>query len=118
MTTPKKIEGRRNNQALTAFSLPTECIMGGGDFDFEKSNSMFDKQAEFEKIENGFDFERPAEKKPSKYRHDENVLNSQPADLRQIRVPGVNNVEYCTGESVPSGCWLELNSTACQSQFQ
>lgn len=96
MTTPKKIEGRRN-QSHTAFSLPTECIMGGGDFDFEKSNSMFDKQAEFEKIENGADFERPVEKKPSKYRHDENVLPSQPADMRQIRLPGASNVEYHTG---------------------
>lgn len=100
MTTPKKIEGRRNNQTLTAFSLPTECIMGGGDFDFEKSNSMFDKQAEFEKIENGVDCERAVEKKPSKYRHDENVLSNQPTDMRQIRVPGVNSLEYRTGESV------------------
>lgn len=76
--------------------------MGGGDFDFEKSNSMFDKQAEFEKIENGADFERPVEKKPSKYRHDENVLPSQPADMRQIRLPGASNVEYHTG------AWVHL----------
>ncbi|KAK7115361.1 enhancer of mRNA-decapping protein 3-like [Littorina saxatilis] len=105
VTTPKKIEGRRNNnQCHAAFSLPTECIKGEGEFDFEKSNLMFDKQAEFEKIENGFNDERPMEKKPSKYRHDENVLPSQPTDMRQIRVPGGCSVEYNTdtGLVVPS----------------
>lgn len=105
VTTPRKIEGRRNNNKnQLAFSLPTESIMGGGDFDFEKANAMFNKQAEFEKIENGFDSERAVEKKPNKYRHDENVLRSQPCELRQIRVPGNHSLEYHTdaGLVVPS----------------
>ncbi|KAL8615910.1 hypothetical protein ACOMHN_034586 [Nucella lapillus] len=106
VTTPRKIEGRRNNSKnQLAFSLPTESIMGGGDFDFEKANAMFNKQAEFEKIENGFmDGERPVDKRPGKYRHDENVLPSQPSEKRQIRVPGNHSLEYQTdsGLVVPS----------------
>ena len=101
-STPKKIEvqqGRRDNRQ-SAFSLPTECIMGEGDFDFEKSNSMFDKQAEFEKIENGFEYEKPMERKPTKYRHDENVLPSQPTDLRQIKLPSPSHFEYVTGTMI------------------
>ncbi|XP_076466024.1 enhancer of mRNA-decapping protein 3-like [Babylonia areolata] len=106
VTTPRKIEGRRNNSKnQSAFSLPTESIMGGGDFDFEKANAMFDKQAEFEKIENGFvDGERAVEKKVNNYRHDENVLPCQPCEMRQIKVPGNHSVDYHTdsGLVVPS----------------
>lgn len=98
VSTPKKMErgGRRAVQREDCFSAPAESFLM--EFDFEKNLALFDKKAVFEEIENGpsSDSERQAERRPSKYRHDENVLPSQPTDLRQIRVPCSSNAEFRT----------------------
>jgi enhancer of mRNA-decapping protein 3 len=73
------------------------------EFDFQKNLALFDKQAVFEEIENSMkpDIVRTAQgQKPTKYRHDENVIPSGPISYRQIEVKsefmGAN--EYVTGK--------------------
>jgi hypothetical protein len=56
------------------------------DFDFESNNAMFNKQAEFEAIENGSSVAPVVKEIPreAKYACHENVLQSGPVELRQI----------------------------------
>nr|XP_022911862.1 enhancer of mRNA-decapping protein 3 [Onthophagus taurus] len=77
------------------------------DFDFEKMLALFDKQAVWDEINS----KRPdniksseQNKKQTKYRHDENVISSTPASLRQIIVPQQEKCEYVTDDGliVPS----------------
>ncbi|XP_050400286.1 enhancer of mRNA-decapping protein 3 [Patella vulgata] len=106
-TTPRKIEGRNNNarrgsQRQDCFSAPVDSFIK--DFDFEKNLALFDKQAVFAEIENGFPEGSIIDKKPTKYRCDENVLTSGPVVLQQIKTPSTSGKSYVTdsGLVVPS----------------
>ncbi|XP_054858110.1 enhancer of mRNA-decapping protein 3 isoform X1 [Eublepharis macularius] len=78
------------------------------DFDFEGNLALFDKAAVFEEIET---FERKSgtrsrgtpNERSSRYRHDENILESEPIVYRRITVPQASK-EFCTdsGLVVPS----------------
>ncbi|KAI1889499.1 hypothetical protein AGOR_G00163510 [Albula goreensis] len=67
------------------------------DFDFEGNLALFDKAAVFSQIDTG-------DRTPSRYRHDENILEAKPIVYRQITVPQQGGKEYCTdsGLVVPS----------------
>lgn len=76
------------------------------DFDFEGNLALFDKAAVFSEIDTS---ERrngarsrgtPQEQTPSRYRHDENILEAKPIVYRQITVPQPGAKEYCTGKCV------------------
>lgn len=79
------------------------------DFDFEGNLALFDKAAVFSQIESS---ERrgngarsrgtPGEQTPSRYRHDENILEVKPVVYRQITVPYNVTKEYSTGKSLTS----------------
>lgn len=81
------------------------------DFDFEGNLALFDKAAVFEEIDT---YERrsgtrsrgiPSER-PTRYRHDENILESEPIVYRRITVPHNMGKEFCTGKLTPrpTGC--------------
>ncbi|KAM9815005.1 enhancer of mRNA-decapping protein 3 isoform X2 [Syngnathus typhle] len=80
------------------------------DFDFEGNLALFDKAAVFSEIDtsgrrNGARSRgTPQEQTPSRYRHDENIIESKPIVYRQITVPQPGAKEYCTdsGLVVPS----------------
>lgn len=106
--TPKK-SGLKNGQMK---SKDDECFgddideIPDTDFDFEGNLALFDKAAVFEEIET---YERrsgtrsrgtPSEK-PARYRHDENILESEPIVYRRIVVPQNANKEFCTGMPRP-----------------
>ncbi|MEQ2183703.1 enhancer of mRNA decapping [Goodea atripinnis] len=80
------------------------------DFDFEGNLALFDKAAVFSEIDTT---ERrsgarsrgtPQDQTPTRYRHDENILEGKPVVYRQIVVPQPGPKEYCTdsGLVVPS----------------
>ncbi|XP_063305377.1 enhancer of mRNA-decapping protein 3 isoform X2 [Pelobates fuscus] len=85
------------------------------DFDFEGNLALFDKAAIFEEIDTrekkggsaggGVAKSRgtPNERPPT-YRHDENIIESEPIVYRRILVPQPGGKEYCTdsGLVVPS----------------
>lgn len=74
------------------------------DFDFEGNLALFDKAAVFSEINiserrNGARSRgTPQEQTPSRYRHDENILEAKPIVYRQITVPQPGAKEYCTGK--------------------
>lgn len=76
------------------------------DFDFEGNLALFDKAAVFSEIDtterrNGARSRgTPQEQTPSRYRHDENILEAKPIVYRQITVPQPGAKEYCTGKRV------------------
>ncbi|KAM6937133.1 enhancer of mRNA-decapping protein 3 [Xenentodon cancila] len=80
------------------------------DFDFEGNLALFDKAAVFSEIDtseqrNGARSRgTPQDQTPSRYRHDENILESKPIVYRQIIIPQPGTKEYCTdsGLVVPS----------------
>lgn len=99
----KKIDFRRKIQSQSredCFSAPSESYLQ--DFDFEKNLALFDKKAVFEEIESA----NPEltkvmdNKKPQKYRCDENVLQSAPVVYKQIKVPKSvpSNSSFVTGK--------------------
>lgn len=103
--TPKK-NGVKNGQMK---HRDDECFGDGldeeldTDFDFEGNLALFDKAAVFSEIDTS---ERrngarsrgtPQEQAPSRYRHDENILEAKPVVYRQITVPQPGAKEYCTG---------------------
>uniref|UniRef100_W5NBJ0 Enhancer of mRNA-decapping protein 3 n=1 Tax=Lepisosteus oculatus TaxID=7918 RepID=W5NBJ0_LEPOC len=103
--TPKK-NGMKNGGPLK--NKDDECFGDGmedsldTDFDFEGNLALFDKAAVFSQIETS---ERrngarsrgtPNERTPSRYRHDENILEAEPIVYRQITVPQHGGKEYCT----------------------
>lgn len=79
------------------------------DFDFEGNLALFNKAAVFEEIDTherkggggagGGSKSRgtPSERAPT-YRHDENILESEPIVYRRIIVPHPGGKEYCTGK--------------------
>ncbi|KAL4658776.1 enhancer of mRNA-decapping protein 3-like [Arapaima gigas] len=116
-TTPKK-NGLKNAYGGGSFKNKDNECFGDGmddildtDFDFEGNLALFDKAAVFSQIDTS---ERrgngsrsrgaPGERTPSRYRHDENVLECKPVVYRQITVPQPGGTEYCTdsGLVVPS----------------
>lgn len=74
------------------------------DFDFEGNLALFDKAAVFSEIDiserrNGARSRgTPQEQTPTRYRHDENILEAKPVVYRQITVPQPGAKEYCTGK--------------------
>lgn len=103
--TPKK-NGVKNGQMK---HRDDECFGDGmddgldTDFDFEGNLALFDKAAVFSEIDiserrNGARSRgTPQEQTPSRYRHDENILEAKPIVYRQITVPQPGAKEYCTG---------------------
>ncbi|XP_004712092.1 enhancer of mRNA-decapping protein 3 [Echinops telfairi] len=79
------------------------------DFDFEGNLALFDKAAVFEEIDTyerrgGARSRGTPNERPARYRHDENVLESEPIVYRRIMVPHSGSKEFCTdsGLVVPS----------------
>uniref|UniRef100_A0A8C4N9M8 Enhancer of mRNA-decapping protein 3 n=2 Tax=Eptatretus burgeri TaxID=7764 RepID=A0A8C4N9M8_EPTBU len=64
------------------------------EFDFEGNLALFDKAAVFQEIASHEKCNGVARR--VKYRHDENILEPQPAVFRQISVPEQSKMEYCT----------------------
>lgn len=105
--TPKK-NGVKNGQMK---HRDDECFGDGmddgldTDFDFEGNLALFDKAAVFSEIDiserrNGARSRgTPQDQTPSRYRHDENILEAKPIVYRQITVPQPGAKEYCTGRS-------------------
>ncbi|XP_078541264.1 enhancer of mRNA-decapping protein 3 [Lissotriton helveticus] len=109
--TPKKT-GLKNGQVKTkddeCFGDELEEILDT-DFDFEGNLALFDKAAVFEEIEThekrgGARSGGTPNDRPSRYRHDENILETEPIVYRPIIVPQHTGKEYCTdaGLIVPS----------------
>ncbi|XP_043933135.1 enhancer of mRNA-decapping protein 3 isoform X2 [Protopterus annectens] len=109
--TPKK-NGVKNGQIK---NKDDECFgddieeIPDTDFDFEGNLALFDKAAVFEEIDtherrNGSRSRGTPNEKLARYRHDENIIESEPIVYRQIVVPQHGGKEYCTdsGLVVPS----------------
>ncbi|KAJ6664141.1 hypothetical protein lerEdw1_008356 [Lerista edwardsae] len=108
--TPKKSgvkNGQMKNKDDECFGDDIEEIPDT-DFDFEGNLALFDKAAVFEEIET---YERKSgtrsrgtpNERSARYRHDENILESEPIVYRRITVPQASK-EFCTdsGLVVPS----------------
>lgn len=99
-----------NNHKNSAFGTPVDDPMMDEDFDFEKNLALFDKQAiwdEIDAIQQKPDLVRQTvSSAKKKYRHDENVLSSEPTQYRQIElepsIPGSAQPapEYLTDEGL------------------
>lgn len=101
-----------NNHKNSAFGTPVDDPMMDEDFDFEKNLALFDKQAiwdEIDAIQQKPDLVRQTvSSAKKKYRHDENVLSSEPTQYRQIElepsiIPGSTQqptAEYLTDEGL------------------
>lgn len=114
--TPKK-NGSKNGPMK---NKDDECFGNGmdefldEDFDFEGNLALFDKAAVFSQIDstdrrgNGARTRgNPAEQTPSRYRHDENILEGKPVVYRQIVVPQSEIKEYFTGKKLAKSlCFL------------
>ncbi|CAK9826207.1 Enhancer of mRNA-decapping protein 3 [Anthophora retusa] len=78
------------------------------DFDFEKNLALFDKEAVLQEIRSlKPDIVKQSENNrgtSGRYRHDENVIVSEPTVFRQIMVPSAGEKEYVTdnGLIIPS----------------
>ncbi|XP_068131778.1 enhancer of mRNA-decapping protein 3 isoform X2 [Hyperolius riggenbachi] len=112
--TPKK-SGAKNGQLK---ARDDECFgedldeIPDTDFDFEGNLALFDKAAVFEEIDTherkgvggGARSHGTPSERPPTYRHDENILESDPIVYRRIVVPQAGGKEYCTdsGLVVPS----------------
>lgn len=73
------------------------------DFDFEKNLALFNKEAVWKEI----NLQKPdvlqqaqACKKNTKYRHDENVIATNPTAFRQIVVPAPDSREYVSDDGL------------------
>lgn len=82
--------GNRFANKNTAFGTPVDDPMMDEEFDFEKNLALFDKQAiwdEIDAIQQRPDLLRQTDSSANrKYRHDENVLASEPIQYRQIEL--------------------------------
>ncbi|CAH0550316.1 unnamed protein product [Brassicogethes aeneus] len=72
------------------------------EFDFEKNLALFNKQAVWDELNaHKPDVIKHTEnKKPTKYRHDENVIATLPTTYRQISVPKQDFCEYVTDDGL------------------
>ncbi|KAL0155074.1 hypothetical protein M9458_049337, partial [Cirrhinus mrigala] len=101
--TPKK-NGLKNGGHMK--NKDDECFGDGmddvldEDFDFEGNLALFDKAAVFSQIDSSRG--TPGEQTPSRYRHDENILEAKPVVYRQITVPQNGTKEYSTGKNLTS----------------
>uniref|UniRef100_A0A8C6EEF7 Enhancer of mRNA-decapping protein 3 n=1 Tax=Moschus moschiferus TaxID=68415 RepID=A0A8C6EEF7_MOSMO len=115
--TPKK-RGSKNGQMK---NKDDECFgddieeIPDTDFDFEGNLALFDKAAVFEEIDtydrrSGTCSRGIPNERPVRYRHDDNILESEPIVYRRITVPHNVSKEFCTdsGLVVPSISY-ELN---------
>ncbi|ESP03622.1 hypothetical protein LOTGIDRAFT_180090 [Lottia gigantea] len=93
---------QNGNQRLTPTRDPD--VRRQNDFDFEKNLQLFDKQAEYAKIENDMPEGMMVDKKPTKYRCDENVLSTGPVVLQQIKTPGTAGRSYVTDSGLVVPC--------------
>lgn len=110
--------------------LMNEDFSEEGDFDFEFSNSLFDKKEIFKEIdnENIFGTKNPTQKpdlvrqlhKPQeKYRHDENVLDALLMQFRNVQLEFKPKQEYTTEEpmiiipSIPQSLRNRIQNLAC-----
>ncbi|XP_058451950.1 enhancer of mRNA-decapping protein 3 [Malaya genurostris] len=101
--------GNRFVNKNSAFGTPVDDPMMDEDFDFEKNLALFDKQAiwdEIDAIQQKPDLLRQTTASgKKKYRHDENVLVSEPTQYRQIEVENSgatssDSEEYVTDEGL------------------
>jgi enhancer of mRNA-decapping protein 3 len=110
--------------------MQNEDFSEEGDFDFEFSNSLFDKKEIFKEIdnENIFGTKNPTQKpdlvrqlhKPEeKYRHDENVLDAMLMQFRNVQLEFKPKQEYTTEEpmiiipSIPQSLRNRIQNLAC-----
>lgn len=98
---------RYNNHKNSAFGTPVDDPMMDEDFDFEKNLALFDKQAiwdEIDAIQQKPDLlKQTVSSGKKKYRHDENVLASEPTQYRQIELESAvtgGSQEYLTDEGL------------------
>ncbi|XP_043469235.1 enhancer of mRNA-decapping protein 3 [Leptopilina heterotoma] len=94
---------RRNERDEQAFGTPIDqCLKQ--DFDFEKNLALFNKEAVWQEINSSRpDIVRQSESNKankSRYRHDENIIESAPAAFRQIIVPCPDRTEYVTDDGL------------------
>ncbi|XP_020709599.1 enhancer of mRNA-decapping protein 3 [Athalia rosae] len=86
-----------------AFGTPVDKSMEQ-DFDFEKNLALFNKEAVWQEINSlKPDIVRQSENNRGsvpKYRHDENVIESEPTAFRQIVVPSADDREYVTDDGL------------------
>ncbi|XP_055637663.1 enhancer of mRNA-decapping protein 3 [Toxorhynchites rutilus septentrionalis] len=99
----------RYSNKNSTFGTPVDDPIMDEEFDFEKNLALFDKQAIWDEIESYQQRPDTTRQRASrkKYRHDENVLTSEPAQYRQIelisRVPEAATTigqEYVTDEGL------------------
>ncbi|XP_071863473.1 enhancer of mRNA-decapping protein 3 [Bombus fervidus] len=93
----KKLSSKQRNEHT--FGTPIDQSLNQ-DFDFEKNLALFDKEAVWQKINSL----KSKKQKQVNYRHDENIIVSERADIRQILVPSAGEIEYVTdnGLIIPS----------------
>lgn len=78
-------QGRNKNGCFNEDALKISMFP---DFDFEESNARFDKQAVYEKmLQNSSSMPNPTPLYDPKMRSQDNILESEPVALRQIKVP-------------------------------
>lgn len=124
-TQPIDIEANHNNQDYMTNSLKSgtpikkdgkwkkkwrdEACFGNSvestvpDFDFEKNLALFNKEAVWKELnltKPDVLLQTQACKKTQKYRHDENVIATNPTALRQIVVPAPDGREYVTDDGL------------------
>ncbi|KAL1513148.1 hypothetical protein ABEB36_002602 [Hypothenemus hampei] len=107
--TPNK-RGQKGNKQWTKGWRDEECFGSSSDhkikddFDFEKNLALFDKQALWDQLNSQKpDVVRNVENR-KKYRHDENVIATQPTSTRQIIVPKQDFGEYVTDDGLVIPC--------------
>ncbi|KAJ8941921.1 hypothetical protein NQ318_013254 [Aromia moschata] len=103
--TPNKREKSKNRWGKSwkdeeCFGSPLDHKISK-DFDFEKNLALFNKQAIWDELNaQKPDVIKHADKKPTKYRHDENVIATLPTTYRQIIVPKQDFCEYVTDDGL------------------
>lgn len=92
----------RNNKHQT-FGTPIDDTMMDEEFDFEGNLALFDKRAIWDEIEAGQKPDLVKQTLPAqrrKYRHDENILASEPTQYRQIESLFQSSHEFVTDEGL------------------
>ncbi|PBC34583.1 enhancer of mRNA-decapping protein 3 [Apis laboriosa] len=98
----KKLSNRQRNLGRDEDTFGTQIDQSlNQDFDFEKNLALFDKEGMWQKINS---LKPRKQRQTGNYRHDENIIVSEPTDLRQIMVPSAGEIEYVTdnGLIIPS----------------
>ncbi|XP_011494028.1 PREDICTED: enhancer of mRNA-decapping protein 3 isoform X2 [Ceratosolen solmsi marchali] len=94
---------RMSERDEQAFGTPIDQSLHQ-DFDFEKNLALFNKEAVWQEINSKKpDVVQQSQNKggnKARYRHDENVIESEPLALRQIVVPNAGPKEYVTDDGL------------------